>query len=569
MQTPAFAATKTVRMWKLFRGLMWVVAVVVAFLCPTHAFGQTNSTWNGGTGNWSNATDWSPNQVPNNGGGNTYNVTIDSGGVDTVTLDQSASINSLVLGGLVQPTLLQDLAGSPDTLSISGQLTVSQAATLQFSNGSSVTVGGNLSNDGRIVLSNGSTLTVTGTLGNYNAIQSLQLNGAGTVLNAGSLVNDSVIIIGNGATLNLTNQPQGITEISGRFMGVFGTVKAGSANGFANLGEIDLEAYFVLGNGQTTTTTPGSGTLGIGFLALLGMTNSASGAGTTLIVKGNLSNSGMLETDFSSTDTKRNTLTVTGTFTNTNDSTAGIGSLDVMNVGSLANNGSLAIGGTLNLTGQPDGGTLVNEGSLLIGHGGALKLTNGGGSFIQTSGQTVVDGTLNSVPAVQIKGGTLSGSGIINANVIMGGKLSPGNSPGILTINGNYTQTAFGAYVAELEGLTAGTGYDQVDVNGTADLAGTLDVNSLNGFTVALGDSFILMKYDSETGTYSMVDLPELNTGLKWDLSYDPGYLDLSVTSGVTTTPEPSTYLLWSTAGLLGIGIWVRRKFGRGLKSSV
>ena len=66
-----------------------------------------------------------------------------------------------------------------------------------------------------------------------------------------------------------------------------------------------------------------------------------------------------------------------------------------------------------------------------------------------------------------------------------------------------------------------------------------------------------------------MVDLPELNTGLKWDLSYDPGYLDLSVTSGVTTTPEPSTYLLWGTAGLLGIGIWARRKFRRELRASV
>jgi len=566
MQTPAFAATKTARTWKSFRGLALVAAVMVACLCPALAFGQTNSTWNGGTGNWSNATDWSPNQVPNNGGGNTYNVTIDSGGADTVTLDQSASINSLVLGGFVQPVLLQDLSGSPETLSISGQLTVRQAGTLQFSNGSSVTVGGNLSNDGKIVFSNGSTLTVSGTLGNYNQTQSLDLYGAGTVLNVGSLVNDSVITIGNGATLNLTNQPQGITEISGEYMGIFGTVKAGSANGFANLEGIDLETYFVLGNGQTTTATPGTGTLGISDFAVLGMTNSASGAGTTLIVKGNLSNSGTLETDYLGTDTKGNKVTVTGTFTN--DSTAGIGSLDVMNVGSLVNNGSLSIGGTLNLTGQPDGGMLVNQGSLLIGNGSVLNLTNRGGSYVQTSGQTDVNGTLNSVPAVQIKGGTLSGSGVINGNVIMGGTISPGNGS-ILTINGNYTQTAFGAYVAEMAGLTAGTGYDQLDVNGTADLAGTLDVNLLNGFTVALGDNFILMKYDSETGTFSRVDLPKLNKGLKWDLSYDPGFVDLSVTSGVTTTPEPSTYLLWGTVGLLGIGIWVRRKFRRELRASV
>jgi hypothetical protein len=33
--------------------------------------------WKGGTGNWSVASDWTPGGVPNNGGGNTYNVTID------------------------------------------------------------------------------------------------------------------------------------------------------------------------------------------------------------------------------------------------------------------------------------------------------------------------------------------------------------------------------------------------------------------------------------------------------------------------------------------------------------
>jgi hypothetical protein len=36
-----------------------------------------NSGWKGGTGNWSVASDWTPGGVPNNGGGNTYNVTID------------------------------------------------------------------------------------------------------------------------------------------------------------------------------------------------------------------------------------------------------------------------------------------------------------------------------------------------------------------------------------------------------------------------------------------------------------------------------------------------------------
>src|SRR6202035_5047677 len=129
MQTPAFAATKTARKSKLFRELIWVAAVVVACLCPTRAFGQTNSTWNGGTGNWSTSSDWTPNQVPNNGGGNTYNVTIDTttGPANIVDLDINATINSLVLGGATGFSFLE--SGS-DALNIIGSLTVNKTGSL-------------------------------------------------------------------------------------------------------------------------------------------------------------------------------------------------------------------------------------------------------------------------------------------------------------------------------------------------------------------------------------------------------------------------------------------------------
>jgi hypothetical protein len=64
------------------------------------AFAATVSeSWNGGTGNWSTAGDWTPATVPNNSGGNVFDVTIDSGGTDIVTLDISPTIASLTLGG--------------------------------------------------------------------------------------------------------------------------------------------------------------------------------------------------------------------------------------------------------------------------------------------------------------------------------------------------------------------------------------------------------------------------------------------------------------------------------------
>jgi len=568
MQTPAFAATKTARTWKLFRGMIWVAAVMAACLCPTLAFGQTNSSWNGGTGNWNNATDWTPNQVPNNGGGNTYNVTIDSGGTDVVTLNQSATINSLVLGGLTGSASLDNLSGTAENLNVTGALSINQTGTLTFDNGSTVAIGGNGANAGLIDLEGGSTLTVSGNFtnsleiftnlegqphpksdtitvtGTFTNVPGASLSigdlNAPSVANVGQLVNEGDIDVGPNATLNLTNEPNGITDVvAGSRLELLGTIKAGSANGLANLESI--EGRLDLFNGQTTTVTPGSGTLSVSSGGLLRIFFG------TLIVDGNLTNSGLVQTPGAGILTSM--LTVTGTFTNAAGADATI----------------IGFSGTSPVWSF---GTLFNNGVVNITSGTTLNLTNSGGSFVQTSGVTIVNGTLNSVPAVQIQGGTLSGSGTINGNVIMGGTISPGNSPGILTINGNYTQAAFGAYVAELAGLTAGTGYDQVDVNGTANLDGTLDVSLINGFTVALGDNFILMKYDSETGTFSMVDLPKLGNGLMWDLSYDPGFIDLSVTSGVTTTPEPSTYLLWGAVGLLGIGIWGRRKFRREMSSS-
>jgi hypothetical protein len=539
MQTPAFAATKTVRTWKLFRGLIWVVATVAASLCPALAFGQTNSTWNGGTGNWSNATDWSPNQVPNNGGGNTYDVTIDSGGSDNVTLDENATISSLTLGGVG--------SGNDSMLRGSGTLTITGSATINLTGSLDVNVlsVAGVTNSGNVFAE---TMTVTGTFTNNGR---LTVNG---VANINTLMNSGATQV-NG-TLNLTN---GITDVPlNSYLYDYGTI-----NGIGNLKTI--EGAFDLSNGIyhgpavtiNSNTLTVTGTLYLDFESSLVVNN--------LTITGGMGLASGQGLHFSTPSV----LTVDGTFTNSGIVEIGNFQLGDANVSILNNSGAgnLNIGkdGILTLTGSA---TSMNTAQINIAKGGELAITNSGGSFVQTSGQTVVDGTLDSVPAVQIEGGTLSGSGIINANVIMGGRLSPGNSPGILTINGNYTQTSFGAYVAELAGLTAGTGYDQLDVNGTADLDGKLDVNLLNGFTVALGDNFILMKYDSETGTFSMVHLPKLSNGLMWDLSYDPGFLDLSVTSGVATTPEPSAYLLWGTVGLLGIGIWVRREFGRESRSS-
>src|SRR4029077_3340160 len=120
-------------------------------------------------------------------------------------------------------------------------------------------------------------------------------------------VNNGAVTINNGATLNLTNQPNGITDVvAGSNLTVAGTFKAGANNALAKLNSI--EGALALDNGQSTTATPGSGTLTVSSGGSLGLE-----FGSTLSITGNLSNSGSVFNEGSGTAT---TLTLSGTFTN-------------------------------------------------------------------------------------------------------------------------------------------------------------------------------------------------------------------------------------------------------------
>jgi Ca2+-binding RTX toxin-like protein len=68
---------------------------------------------------------------------------------------------------------------------------------------------------------------------------------------------------------------------------------------------------------------------------------------------------------------------------------------------------------------------------------------------------------------------------------------------GLLTINGNYTETNSANINIQLGGTTAGTNFDQVDINGNATFDGTLNVSLLNNFTPTLGSTFDVLTYDS------------------------------------------------------------------------
>jgi hypothetical protein len=92
-----------------------------------------------------------------------------------------------------------------------------------------------------------------------------------------------------------------------------------------------------------------------------------------------------------------------------------------------------------------------NSGTVEV-QGGTLTFNSG---LTQTAGQTVLrGGSISANSPLQIQGGLVGGIGTINASVNSSGTLSPGTSPGLLTITGDYIQTAAGTMAIELAGQT-------------------------------------------------------------------------------------------------------------------
>lgn len=128
------------------------------------------------------------------------------------------------------------------------------------------------------------------------------------------------------------------------------------------------------------------------------------------------------------------------------------------------------------------------------------------GGFTQTAGVTRVDGgTIRSTTPLNILGGSVEGTGTILASILNeGGTVSPGFSPGALTINGNYVQGPDATLLLEIAGLLPGQ-FDVFNVTGTATLDGYLQISFLDGFRPELGDTFPMFTYGSRIGEFDSI----------------------------------------------------------------
>jgi probable HAF family extracellular repeat protein len=153
--------------------------------------------------------------------------------------------------------------------------------------------------------------------------------------------------------------------------------------------------------------------------------------------------------------------------------------------------------GTFINTGQVSlGGDFLNARSVQLISTSTVSFTTSTSGYTQVAGSTTLNGGTLHVPLpVNLQGGTLSGVGTINGGLTNAAQVFVGsaNSTGILTVTGNYSQTAAGTLHIKLKGTAAGSGYDQLSVGGTATLAAGATLNTTRGFVSAIGDTFTIL----------------------------------------------------------------------------
>lgn len=246
-------------------------------------------------------------------------------------------------------------------------------------------------------------------------------------------------------------------------------------------------------------------------------------------------------------------------------------------VGSLASNTSTSTGlvtlGTGTLTTGGDN-TSTTFGGTISGAGGLVKVGTGTQTLTGANtytgltrvnlGTLLVNGSLAAGGSVVVDAGTLGGSGAVNSLVSTVGVtsvISPGNSPGTLTLAGGLDASAGATFVFEL-----GTNSDLLNL-GSGVLTGStspesLVFNFINSGGLTTGTAYTLMMFGSSTGLdYSDLLANTLPSGFVLDSSFGTGGFQINGSSlevQFAAVPEPSTVAL-AGLGLAGL-LALRRK---------
>jgi uncharacterized protein YhjY with autotransporter beta-barrel domain len=143
--------------------------------------------------------------------------------------------------------------------------------------------------------------------------------------------------------------------------------------------------------------------------------------------------------------------------------------------------------------------------NIVNAHGGPAGADYTGGLKFSPSGAVVLSGGSGGTTVI-VPGGVDGGTGGFGGNVANSGTLSPGlanGAPDTLAVAGNFSQAPNGTLVIQ---LASPTSFDRLAVTGAAALAGTVQLDTVNGYD-PLGQSFtFLTAPGGVTGTFGTIN---------------------------------------------------------------
>jgi fibronectin-binding autotransporter adhesin len=386
-------------------------------------------------------------QVTDNAAFGTGTVTVNTGA--TVALESGVTIsNALSLSGFGANGNGALLPVGPGTETWSGPITLAAPnVTIGSLSGSDLVLTGVISGvgggatffgSGNVNLAGAASNTFTGAITVSQGNVNLNKSGGAVALSGSSTT------IGGGAVASVTSN--GNNEMASQSVSVF------------NHGTLDLN-----GNQQTGITAlnlDGNGTVDSNGGGLLGL----AGDVTSTVVSPGPAFIGTLVGNGGSLDL--------GAAVRTFTVADGAAAQDLQIAAGVTNTGGVikAGPGTMEMSGTNlyTGTTTVNAGTLLV-----------------DGATTGSDATVNS-------GATIGGTGSLHNLTSVAGTVSPGDAgPGIFSVN-NLALDNLSSFTAELNGTSAGTGYDQLSAGGSVALGGAT-LNASFGFTPAAGDTFTIV----------------------------------------------------------------------------
>ncbi len=328
-----------------------------------------------------------------------------------------------------------------------GTLTTSGTGFIRNFNTATLT---SLSNAGAFIGNNASTTTLNGAITNSGSI-SINSTGSFTDLSLGS----NVTLTGGG-TLNLVN--------ADRVRG------SGTLTNTNNLIQGETNNSGSLGNNEIGIVNQSAGVISANVSGLVLNVDPSAGAGLT--------NQGLMQA-----------------------TNGGILQLNGFGSGSFTNNGTISASsaGALQFT-----GTVTSTGTVDVGN--ATLSVSGNGNYTQTAGTfRLTGGTVTSSTALNFLGGLVDARGTINAAISNGANLRPALGETGLTVNGAVTLLSSSQLTLQLGGLTQGSQYGFLNVNGTVALGGQLVVSFVDNFQANNNNNFTVLSSTGLTGTFSNV----------------------------------------------------------------